>query len=109
MKATNITASRPAATFSARRCSQVPAFRRNTGTLFQRADFFEHPFRPVLRLVGAEVDFLRVLAEGLDVRGVDLEAVLLPEGIRQLRLALQVLGRAPGKRLVDRGLEGLLL
>src|SRR6266581_7535786 len=107
MKATNITASRPAATFSARRCSQVPAFRRNTGTLFQRADFFEHPFRPVLRLVGAEVDFLRVLAEGLDVRGVDLEAHL-PEAVGQLRLALQVLGRAPGDRLVGRGLEGFL-
>src|SRR3979409_2235128 len=105
MKTTNITASRPAAMFSARRFSTAAAFRENTGPLFECADFLEHPFRPVLRLVRAEVYLLRIGAEGVDVRGVDLET-LLPEAIGQLRFALQVLGRAPGDRFVGRSLEG---
>src|SRR5262245_23979186 len=106
MKATNITASRPAAMFSARRCSQAPAVRSCTG-LLQGVDLLEHALRPVLRLVRGEVDLLRVLAESLDVRSVDLKT-LLPEALGQLRLALQVLLRAPLDRLVDRRLESLL-
>src|SRR5438309_2498470 len=129
MKATNMAASRPAAKFSARRSSQAPAFPKNgfivllpprpagrrprarpagIRELLQGVDLLEHPFRPVLRLVRAEVCLLRIGAEGIDVRGVDFET-LLPEAIGQLRFALQVLGRAPGDRLVGRSLEGLLL
>src|SRR5437773_2520544 len=127
MKATNMAASRPAAKFSARRSSQAPALPKNgfivllpprlagprarpagIRELLQGFAFLEHPFRPVLRLVRAEVCLLRNGSEGIDVRGVDFEA-LLPEAIGQLRFALQVLGRAPGDRLVGRSLEGLLL
>src|SRR5207247_3161412 len=129
MKATNMAASRPAAKFSARRSSQAPALPKNgfivllpprpagrrpqarpanIRELLQGVDLLEHPFRPVLRLVRTEVCLLRIGAEGIDVRGVDFET-LLPEAIGQLRFALQVLGRAPGDRLVGRSLEGLLL
>src|SRR5256885_6668464 len=127
MKATNMAASRPAAKFSARRSSHAPALPKNgfivllpprpagprarpagIRELLQGVDLLEHPFRPVLRLVRAEVCLLGIGAEGIDVRGVDFET-LFPEAIGQLRFALQVLGRAPGDRLVGRSLEGLLL
>src|SRR6266853_4070673 len=129
MKAANITVSSPATKFSARRSSHAPILPKNgfivllpprpagrrprarpagIRELLQGVDLLEHPFRPVLRLVRAEVYLLRIGAEGVDVRDVDLET-LLPEAIGQVRFALQVLGRAPGDRLVSRSLEGFLL
>src|SRR5258708_37929621 len=98
MNATNITANSAATTFSARRLSQAsPA---GTGiALLQRVDLLEHALRPFLRLVGGEVDLLRVGAERGDVRRVDLQAVRLAEGVGELRLPLQVLGSAPLQRL----------
>src|ERR1043165_6254837 len=103
MKATNITANSSATTFSARRRSQAsPA---GTGiALLQRVDLLEHALRPLLRLVGAEVDLLRVGAERVLVGRVDLQALLL-EAVGELGFALQVLGGAPRDRLVGGGLE----
>src|SRR5258708_32307572 len=109
MKATNIAASNPAATFSARRLSQAPVVCSDIARLFQRVDLLQHPLRPLLRLVGCQVDLPRMRPECVDIWGVDLEAVLLLESIGQLRLALHVLRRAPGERLVHRRLERLLL
>src|SRR5471032_1177090 len=104
MNATNITASRPAATFSARRRSHAPTLPGDAfmgRKLFQRVDFLEHALGPVLRLVRGKIGLLREIAKRLDVRSVDIEA-LLPEGVGQFRFALQVLVRAPGDRLVGR-------
>src|SRR6266704_2803838 len=95
MKATNITASRPAAKFSARRSSQAPALPKNGLIVL-------FPPRPASRRSRARPAGIREL-----LRGVDLEN-LLPEAIGQLRFAFQVLGRAPGDRLVGRSLEGFL-
>src|SRR5260221_9687816 len=96
------------ATFSARRRSQPSASRITRRALLQRVDLFQHPLRPLLRLVGGEVALLRVGAEGGDLRSVDLEAVLRLESVRELGFALQVLRCTPLQRLVDRPLEGLL-
>src|SRR5712691_9968393 len=104
MKAANITASRPAATFSARRLSQAPVVRSDIARLFQRVDLLQHPLRPLLRLVGRQVDLLRMRPERVLVRNVDLQA-LLAEAVDQLRLALLVLRRAPRDRLVGGRLE----
>src|SRR5207249_7826545 len=100
MKATNITVSSPAAKFSARRSSHAPALPKNgfivllpprpagrrprarpagIRELLQGVDLLEHPFRPVLRLVRAEVCLLRIGAEGIDVRGVDFETLFRSE------------------------------
>src|SRR5882724_5424485 len=129
MKATKMTASKPAATFSARRRSQAPIFPKNgfivlfppepacrrprtrpadTRELLQCVDLLEQPFRPVFRLFRAQVYLLSMFSEGPDIWGVNLEA-LLPEAVGQLRFTLQMLRCAPGDRLVGRGLEGLLL
>src|SRR2546422_9026800 len=112
MNAANITASMAAATFSARRRSQAAASRITARAsvllLFERVDLLEQPLRPRLRLVGGEVDLLRVRAEGILVRSVDLQP-LLAEALGELGLALQVLGGAPVDRLVGGRLEGLLL
>ncbi len=109
MNAANITASMAAATFSARRRSQAPASRITWRQVYLSALIFSSmPLRPRLRFVGGEVDLLRVRAEGVLVRHVDLQA-LLAEAVGELGFALQVLGGAPGDRLVGGGLEGLLL
>src|SRR6185503_20742625 len=106
MNAANITASMAAATFSARRRSQSQSL---SGTpLFQRVDLLEHPLWPVLRFVGSEVDLLRMRAERVLVGGIDLQPCFA-ELLRQLFLALQVLGGAPGDGFVRRRLEGFLL
>ena len=81
---------------------------RGTLWLLDSGDLVEGSRRPGLRLVGCEVDLLRVRAERGDVRRVDIEALLL-EAVGELRLLLQVLIRAPRNRLVGRGLESLLL
>src|SRR5688572_17600882 len=107
MKAANITASSPAATFSARRRSQPPVSRNPIRRLLQGVDLLEHALRPVLRLIRGQVHLLRMVAEGSDVGCINLEARLL-EALDQLRFALQVLRRAPVDRLVDRGLEVFL-
>src|SRR5687767_7002568 len=109
MNAKNITATIVAATFSARRRSQAPASRIMRAPLLERVDLFEHALGPLLGLVGSQVNFLSMRAERGDVRGVDLEAVLLAESLRQFRFAFQVLIGAPFERLVDRGLRRLLL
>src|SRR5260221_123605 len=84
MKATNITASRPAATFSARRRSQGPAPRRFTATLLQGVDFLEQPLGPLLRLVGSQVDLLRVCPERvLGTRAEGLPGFRRGEGVAQ--------------------------
>src|SRR4051812_38140864 len=101
MKAMNIAASRPAATFSARLRSQAPVVPMDT--LLQRVDLLEHPLRPLLRFIRGEVHLLRVRPERIYIRRIDLEALLL-EALGQLGFALLVLRRAPGDRLVDGGL-----
>src|SRR5436190_5485361 len=106
--AANITPSIAAATSSARLRSQAASCRDTASALLQRRNFFKHALRPLLCLVRGEVDLLRVLAERLDVRCVDLQPGLL-EALDELRLALQMLVRAPGERLVGRGLEALLV
>src|SRR5437016_2841216 len=108
MNAANITASMAAATFSARRRNQAPASRITWRALLQRVDLLEQPLRPRLRLVGGEINLLRVRTEGVLVRSVDVQP-LLAEAVGELGLALQVLGGAPVDRLVGGRLEGLLL
>src|SRR3954470_24497298 len=108
MNAANITASIAAATFSARRRSQPPSARITRPGSLERVDLLEHALRPFLRLVRGEVDLLCMRAERVQIRRVDLQA-LLAEALGQLRLALLMLGRAPGDRLVGRRLERLLL
>src|SRR4051812_36467100 len=108
MNAANITASIAAAMFSARRRSQPPSARIIRPRSLERVDFFQHALRPFLCLVRGQVDLLCMCAERVQIRRVDLQA-LLAEALRQLRLALLMLRRAPGDRLVGGGLESLLL
>src|SRR5687767_2515664 len=98
MKATKISASNAAATASAKRCSE-PSVRCSNPASLHRVDLVEHAGRPALGLVRGEVHLLRVLAEGGDVGHVHLQP-MLAEDLGQLGLALLVLGRAPGDRLV---------
>src|SRR5690606_5045095 len=62
--------------------------------LLDGGDLVENPRRPRLRLVGGEVHLLRVGAERIDVRRVEIEPQLL-EAVGEFRLLLQVLGDAP--------------
>src|SRR4051812_44306569 len=128
MKATNMTASMAVNTLSARRrnqpailtsegCIRIRRTEKRSGSaagadrpaargtpLLQGVDLLQHSGRPSLCLVRGEVHLLRVLAERLDIRGVNLQASLL-EAIDEFRLGLQMFFCAPGHGLVGRFLE----